>query len=172
MSIVIRYRGLRVPILETEMQLLQLPFISEGCILPLPDPNYGQRVAALVRLRSPPILRFGECEEAHTRSIGKPYIQVLRCHLRASLPMFMLPTALRILKDGEEIPRTLSMKVIKGKAVEKYFLPTKTSQLYNDVETWDPTKTEDIWPQKPWDWGGLRVGRDLQQHRGGSEVLF
>lgn len=159
-----------MPILETEMQLLQLPFISEGCILPLPDPNYGQRVAALVRLRSPPTPHFGDSEEIQT--IGKPYIQALRIHLRASLPMFMLPTALRILKDGEEIPRTQSMKVLKGKAIEKYFSPTKNSEVHIDVEMWDPHESEDIWPQKPWDWGGLRVGRGLQKHHGGSEVLF
>lgn len=146
-----------MPILQVETYLLQLPFISEGCILPVSDTESGERVAALVRFRAP--------EQPHTmagtnesQTPGKTHLQTLRSHLATALPIFMLPTVLRILRDGEEIPRTVSLKVIRRKAAELYFPLSVSWELPTDVEVWDVVKSLDGPPLKAWDWAGLSAG--------------
>ncbi|KFY90777.1 hypothetical protein V500_04957 [Pseudogymnoascus sp. VKM F-4518 (FW-2643)] len=149
----IRCQGLRVPILEVEMRLLQLPFISEGCILQASDAHNGQIVAALVRLRNPEKTYLGD--SGKVQRLEKPYLQVLRNSLGGALPTFMLPTALRILQDEEEIPRTPSLKVIRGKAAEQYFPRSKSCELLTNVEVLDLGNNRDSRTRKVWDWGGL-----------------
>ncbi|KAK5996008.1 Acyl-CoA ligase oryP [Cladobotryum mycophilum] len=148
----IKYRGMKVSIVETEMQLLQLPFISEGCILPVSHPSYGHIVAALIRLRDPKALH-------KTQTVENLDLTALRDVLRDKLPVFMLPTALRILEEGEEVPRTASLKVVRAKAAAEYFPLSNDGELPSNVETTD-LNDQEVWPQKAWDWGGLRVGKD------------
>ena len=153
-STVIRCQGLRVPILEVEMRLLQLPFISEGCILQASDAHNGQIVAALVRLRTPEKTYLGDSGKVQ-RLEEPPYLEVLRNSLGGALPTFMLPTALRILQDEEEIPRTPSLKIIRGKAAEQYFPRSKSCELLTNVEVLDLGNNRDSQARKVWDWGGL-----------------
>jgi malonyl-CoA/methylmalonyl-CoA synthetase len=49
----------------------------------------------------------------------------------------MMPTALRVLRDGEDIPRTDSMKVLRRKAAEKYFALSPRLELPMEVEKCD-----------------------------------
>ncbi|GES60561.1 amp-binding enzyme [Aspergillus terreus] len=56
----IRTLGLKVPILEIENRLMELPWIAEGCALPVTDNQLGQRVAVLPRNgdKQSPIYRY------------------------------------------------------------------------------------------------------------------
>jgi hypothetical protein len=46
----------------------------------------------------------------------------------------MLPTALRVLVDGEEISRTASLKVERRKAAEQYFALSENIYFPSEVE--------------------------------------
>ncbi|KIM94583.1 hypothetical protein OIDMADRAFT_60364 [Oidiodendron maius Zn] len=148
----IKCQGYKVQILKVEQALKDLPFISEGCILQVPDSNNSGRVAALVRFEdSVKAVQVG-CHGSFAT-----YLQFLREHLARTLPAYMLPTVLRILQDGEEIPQTVSNKVIRKKAVDQYFPLSKDSELPTDVELWDPETCHDNWIPRAWDWAGLQT---------------
>ncbi|KAB8274701.1 hypothetical protein BDV30DRAFT_225619 [Aspergillus minisclerotigenes] len=146
-----KFRGWQVSILEVELRLLELPFIHEGCILGAPEPDNGTRVAALVRFKSP--RASSACATCANGS--QPSLQLLRESLAADLPVYMLPTALRVLGEDEEIPRTASHKVIRSKAIEQYFPLTDSGEIAEPVELWDLGKSEPSGPRKIWEWGGL-----------------
>lgn len=151
-AIVVNCRGYKVQILLVEQCLKDLPFISDGCILPVPDENNSARVAALVRFepsaKPPNLARDGSLV---------PHLQFLREELATTLPAYMLPTALRVLQGREEIPLTTSNKVIREKATEQYFPLSTTFELPADVEVWDPETCRDSWTPRPWDWAGIQA---------------
>jgi malonyl-CoA/methylmalonyl-CoA synthetase len=126
---VIKIKGYKIPILQLEMSLLELPFITEGCILPITDENNSGRIAALIRLSA----SSRKLELKQHRS----YLGFLRDQLAPALPAYMLPTMLRILLDQDEIPRTVSLKVKRRQTVEKYFGLSDDLKLPVDVERWD-----------------------------------
>ncbi|KAJ5937048.1 hypothetical protein N7466_003498 [Penicillium verhagenii] len=98
----IRYRGLRVPILEVEENLLALPYISEAYVVPILDVFAGgSQVAAVVRFRK---------DHTNNTAASSPSLHAIRAELSSSLPDFKLPTLLRILTDGEDIPRSQAGK--------------------------------------------------------------
>lgn len=138
----VRYRGFKVPIVEVEIRLMELPFISEACIVSIPDKDASTRVAALVRFR-------------HDFSGGN--LVTVREHLSDKLLHYKLPTALRVLRKGEEIPLTVSGKVIRRRVVEQYFPLTGCCQLPADVELWDiHDEQKKDGPRRAWDWAGLQ----------------
>lgn len=121
---------------------MELPFISEACIVSIPDKEASTRVAAVVRF--------------HQGFSGGNLVTV-RKHLSEKLLQYKLPTALRILRNGDEIPLTVSGKVIRRKVVEKYFPLTEFCQLPADVELWDiHGEQKNDGSQKAWDWAGLQ----------------
>ncbi|KAL4758351.1 class I adenylate-forming enzyme family protein [Aspergillus foveolatus] len=140
----VKFRGYKVPILEVEMHLLDLPFIAEGCILSATSEDNGGQVAALVRFQA-----GGSC------------LKFLQDGLARSLPAYMLPTMLRVLRDGEEIPRSASLKVLRRKAVEQYFALSDDMKLPLNVEC--RCVDQDALPRPPraWDWGGLQSTREV-----------
>ena len=140
MSTVLRYHGFKVPIHEVESRLLDLPSVTEACIVSIPDKDATTRVAALVRLHQ-------EFLDTNLATIRK--------HLSENLLYYKLPTALRLLRSGEEIPLTVSGKVIRRKVVENYFPLTEDCQLPAEVEVWD-IRNEQTTLRKAWDWAGLQ----------------
>ncbi|KAE8309938.1 hypothetical protein BDV41DRAFT_590813 [Aspergillus transmontanensis] len=146
-----KFRGWQISILEVELRLLELPFIREGCILGAPEPDNGTRLAALVRFKSSKA--SSACATGANGS--QPLLQLLRESLAAELPVYMLPTALRVLGEDEEIPRTASHKVIRSKAIEQYFPLTESGAIAEPVELLDLGKSEPSGPRKIWEWGGL-----------------
>ncbi|KAF7171753.1 hypothetical protein CNMCM5623_004045 [Aspergillus felis] len=151
----IRTQGLKVPILEVENRLMELPWIAEGCALPVTDNQLGQRVAVLVRLRSHAEQSLCMDRVAVERRQAKSYLPLLRHQLGATLPAFMLPTALRILVDGEEIPRTPSLKPIRAKAVKQYFPQSDDWSLPDDIEVCGPWEHLTSRSPRAWDWSSL-----------------
>ncbi|MCJ1348491.1 hypothetical protein MMC31_006723, partial [Peltigera leucophlebia] len=91
----VRYHGFKVPIIEVEIRLMELPFISEACIVSIPDKEASTRVAALVRFH---------------QDFPSGNLVTVRKDLSEKLSHYKLPTALRVLRNGEEIPLTVSGK--------------------------------------------------------------
>ena len=98
---------------------MELPFISEACIVSIPDKDASTRVAALVRFH---------------QDFPSGNLFTVRQHLSDKLFPYELPTALRVLRNGEEIPLTVSGKVIRKRVVEIYFPATENCQLPANVE--------------------------------------
>ncbi|KAL4748746.1 hypothetical protein BDW72DRAFT_195488 [Aspergillus terricola var. indicus] len=153
----VKFRGYKVPILEVEMRLLDLPFIAEGCILSATFEDNGGRLAALVRFQAGGV---SDADSGYTEVTVPPSdqscLKFLQDNLAASLPAYMLPTMLRVLQDREEIPRSDSLKVLRRQAVEQYFALSDDMKLPLDVECRCVDQDVLTRPPKAWDWGGLQ----------------
>ncbi|KAL8789899.1 MAG: hypothetical protein Q9195_006609 [Heterodermia aff. obscurata] len=136
----LRYHGFKVPIHEVETCFMELPSITEACIVSIPDKDATTRVAALVRLH---------------QDFLDTNLATVRKQLSEKLLYYKLPTALRLLRAGEEIPLTVSGKVIRRKVVELYFPLTEYCELPAEVEVWD-IRNEQTMLRKAWDWAGLQ----------------
>ena len=129
-----------------ERGLTDLPYISEACVIGVPNHETGQLCAAVVRLRCgkmPP---------------GETPLGVIRSDLARTLPPFMLPVLLRILQDGEDLPRTISGKPIKRNILKDYFGimdGTPAQRVPAGIQQWAVPRRADG-EYKPWDWCGLQ----------------
>lgn len=91
---------------------MDLPYISEACVLPVPDHEVGGLVAALVRVKP------DTNEAAH----GNINLGRIRQDLSAAnLVSYKLPALLRILSNDEEVPQTATGKPRKKEALQRYF---------------------------------------------------
>ncbi|KJK61671.1 AMP-binding enzyme [Aspergillus parasiticus SU-1] len=142
---IINCSSVKIPVLHVEAALSRLPYISEAHVLPVADPRTGSRVAALVR-----------CREEHMSNLT---LHSLREDLCSYLPLVQLPTVLRVLYEGEEVPRTVSDKMIRGEAKQMFF-PQKAdpslSDLPTQVQFCDFKLDTDLRPRKMWDSGGVQ----------------
>lgn len=132
--------------MQLEQRLMELPYVSEAHVLPVLDYEAQGLAAALIRLRKSTL-----CQEEHSKiDLGK-----IREDLSSTLELYKLPTLLRILRDGEELPRTESEKVLKSKALEKYFhLSGYRPRDYSveGVECWSTLVDTSLY-KRPWDCG-------------------
>ncbi|KJZ74545.1 hypothetical protein HIM_06141 [Hirsutella minnesotensis 3608] len=137
---------LRIPIVDVESSLMDLPYIAEACVIGVPNYTTIQLCGALVRLKK------------HTQQ--QITLARIRSDLSASLPLYMLPCVLRLLKEGEHLPRTHSGKLIKKDILKEYFgnadgLPT--SGVSPDINVEQCAWPNLVWEgSKPWDGGGLQ----------------
>lgn len=131
-----------------EQTLLDLPYISDACVLAVPDHEAKELCAAVVRL-----------DETSGVSTSDINLARIRTDAMNSLPIYMLPAILRILKDGEEIPRTISGKAVR-KAICKEFLGTDKWWPHDnppaDVEYWGNMPPIFEAETRPWDWCGVQ----------------
>lgn len=121
-----------------ETRLAELPFLTEACIVSIPDSSASTCVAALVRF--------------NPGFVGN--LATIRNALSDKLAQYKLPTALRVLAVDEDIPTTVVGKVIRRRVVQRYFVPTGDYEVAPGVETWDITKKPE--KIKAWDWEGLQ----------------
>ena len=91
---ILKSGGYKLSALEIEAELRRHPAIADCAIVGVPDPQWGERVAAAVVLRS----------NTHLD------LETLRTWARDRLAPYKLPTALRILPD---LPRNALGKVVK-----------------------------------------------------------
>ena len=96
---IIKTGGYKVSALEIEAALLELEFIAECAVLGLPDEEWGERVAAVIVLRS-------ECTE-----------QELKAALKGKLAPYKIPSCW---KFCTELPRNAMGKVIKPELKEQF----------------------------------------------------
>ena len=88
----VKVRGFRVELGEIESVLTAHPDLVEAVAVPLPDPEAGNRITALVTLRA-----------------GAPVdAAALRAHCGSYLPLYMVPSAIEI---RAALPRTSTGKV-------------------------------------------------------------
>jgi malonyl-CoA/methylmalonyl-CoA synthetase len=103
--------------------------------------------AALVRLKRP------NGQDSYPQIID---LQKIRSDLALAIELYKLPALLRILQDGEEVPRTASDKAMKKKMLEQYFHISNyrpPQYAVKGVEFWGngiDTKVN----RQAWDWEG------------------
>lgn len=95
--------------MQVECSLQDLAYISQACVCAVPDPQATELCAAVVRLRN---------NGAH---LQQSILSRIRADLANVLPSCMLPAAIRILDDGEVIPKTQSGKIVRRFVAEKFF---------------------------------------------------
>jgi malonyl-CoA/methylmalonyl-CoA synthetase len=105
----IRFYSFRIPVMRVESNLQDLPYISEACVFAAPDPDATELCAAVARLR--------ENNPQGQRNI----LSRIRADLSKVLPSYMLPIVIRILKDGEEVPKTQSGKTVRRFVWKTFF---------------------------------------------------
>ncbi|KAL6695373.1 acyl-CoA synthetase-like protein [Trichoderma pleuroticola] len=144
----LRFHEYTISVLELEQRLADLPYVCEAHVLPVRDHHAGGLAAALVR----PCKRDTD-EETHDITL-----RTIREDLAgAGVVSYKLPTLLRIIPDGEQVPHTASGKAQKTEALRKYFnivghLPD--GYEYEGVEYWG-NKLDLATSARLFDWGGL-----------------
>ena len=130
---------------EIEDYILGLPEIQESMVLGVEDEGCGERVAAIIRSRS-----------TLNENSTTPSLAWLRDNLTAStpLPKYKLPTLLKVLQSGEQVPRTSSGKPSKRLARSQYFPHGFANNV--EVEVLDLNNISNV-TQRAWDYDGLGV---------------
>lgn len=138
---------------------MELPYISEAYVLPVRDVEIYHHVAALVRFQPPAV--NSALNGSTPQSPKELTLQALRADLSAmQVARYKLPTLLRVLDEGEEVPRTNSEKIKRDDVVNMYFPQSddwKVEDLPEKVQVWDLQKDESE-PKvvRSWDWSGLQ----------------
>ncbi|KAL4929909.1 uncharacterized protein BDV17DRAFT_290263 [Aspergillus undulatus] len=139
----------KVPRGQVEAALIALPYIAEGYIMPVADPQCDTRTAALVRFRK------NESDFGHK----KLDLQTIRNDLatKLGLPAYQLPTVLRVLRDDEVVPRTWSEKTAMMRAVHQFFpLDNETMICGEETEVLDVSEFMKMQTTKLWELSGMR----------------
>jgi malonyl-CoA/methylmalonyl-CoA synthetase len=100
-SDIIKCGGYKVSALEIESVLLEHPDMRECCVLGLPDETYGEKIAAVVVLKT-------------EQSIS---LDQIRDFAKDKLALYKLPTILFIMN---ELPRNAMGKVVKGELKKNF----------------------------------------------------
>ncbi|KAK2855710.1 hypothetical protein FQN49_004921 [Arthroderma sp. PD_2] len=138
-----------IPRIPVELAILNLPYISEGYVLRIPDHEDRAVSGALIRVKKNTVMqRDMTIEKLHSDLTGK-------------LPAYMRPYLLRVLADDEHIPLTHSQKPSKRGILKQFFGVTDFWNREN------PAPGVQVWPTKfdvsdksnatdgnPWDFAG------------------
>jgi long-chain acyl-CoA synthetase len=89
---------------EVEAAILEHPLVKDVAVIGLPDPEYGEQVAAMIQVADP------------ARSTALP--DELRTSLAATLAKFKIPTSYKLTEH--ELPRTATGKVLKRELRELF----------------------------------------------------
>ncbi len=149
---VIIYRFTKISALQVEASLLDLPYISEACVLGIPHTIAKELCGAIVRLRPGGALTADQIT-----------FERIRSDLARVLPTYMLPTLLRVLTGDEFLPTTSAGKPIKGDIRRGFFKTTDWWPIEDppaQVEYWSDKAVTTIGEkdlQRPWDWCGMQM---------------
>ncbi|KAM3504887.1 hypothetical protein MY11210_008183 [Beauveria gryllotalpidicola] len=140
----------KVPRILVELEISNLPYISEAYVLRVPDHEERAVCGAIVRVKT----------DAGTDMQGHVSIEKLHADLSSTLPKYMRPYLLRVLGD-EQIPLTSSQKPNK---------PLMLRQFFGVTDFWNAEKPKpgvQVWPMRlamssnpnstdvqPWDFAG------------------
>jgi malonyl-CoA/methylmalonyl-CoA synthetase len=126
---IIKSGGYKISALDIEREMLGLTYVSEVMVVGVPDEEFGERVAALVRTKDE-----REVMEIERHLLPKRLdLQRLRGDLKTRLAGYKMPTVLRVIT--EEIPKSVTGKVEKKALGPKFFPPEKYHNL-PEVEIW------------------------------------
>ncbi|RDL35780.1 Uncharacterized protein BP5553_06392 [Venustampulla echinocandica] len=146
------YRFSKIPALLVENSLLDLPYISQACVLGIPHTVAKELCAAIIRLH----------QDANT-VLDQITFDQIRSDLAKTLPAYMLPTLLRILREDEALPLTSIGKPIKREIRTVFFKTTDWWSIENpplDVEYWNNKAVASIGEKdlrRPWDWCAQQI---------------
>ena len=143
-SSVIRFSGYKVFALDVEDALLKNPHISTAVVLGVADHTVGQRVSALI------VIEPTSSQQLTLATLRRSLA------LEQHIPVYKLPTLLRVLDPWEEIPQTQSGKVSKASVREKFFSSNDVTS--EKVEVWDLKRKDEGFPGRAWDWAGIGEG--------------
>lgn len=144
-SSVVRFSGWKVFTLDVEDALLNIPHIAAAVVLGVDDDTVGQRVSALIVTKP-------QLEQSLPQKVSLATLRRTLA-LEQQLPVYKLPTLMRVLAPGEEIPRTNSGKVSKASARKKFFASDDLDS--EKVEAWDLNRKDEDLPTRAWDWAGI-----------------
>lgn len=130
---IIKSGGYKISALDIEREILGLPYISEVAVVGVEDEEFGQRVAAVVSLRSDQEI-YGT--DGRRKRLT---LDILRRHLRSRLAGYKLPTILR-LWDGD-LPKNQTGKVPKKEFGTRVF-PCPGWQTDPNVQVWRSGKAD------------------------------
>lgn len=132
---IIKSGGYKISALDIERECLGLPYIEEVMCVGVEDDEFGQRVAAAVKLREDQdIYACQPNQEGRHLTIDD-----LRRDLRGRLAGYKLPTLLRVLQ--EELPKTASGKVQK-KLLGPQLFPCPGWERVSEIQAWRNSKLE------------------------------
>ncbi|KAM0461603.1 hypothetical protein ACHAPV_004311 [Trichoderma viride] len=149
----ILFRHYRIPSVQVEVALTALPYVTEACVLGVPDNEAKEICAAVVRL-TPEQEQLQSRHSEQTINLAR-----LRKDTNEALPKYMLPVLVKVLGPGEEMPQTVSQKPIKSQIIKKYFGVDRSWSAENSisgVEYWGSMPLPVEADTKMWDWLGLQ----------------
>ncbi|KAE8357698.1 hypothetical protein BDV27DRAFT_164283 [Aspergillus caelatus] len=123
--------------LKVEAALMALPYVVEVVVVAVPDPSCANQIAVVIRPR--------------VAAVANVSLNGVRSDLAHSLPVYTLPTKLRVLGEEETLPRSVSEKINKKETLRRYFEGNSAK-----VEACAPPQIKKNKPQKAWDWAGLQ----------------
>ncbi|KAE8418844.1 hypothetical protein BDV36DRAFT_294699 [Aspergillus pseudocaelatus] len=123
--------------LKVEAALMALPYVVEVVVVAVPDPSCANQIAVVIRPR--------------VAAVANVSLNGVRSDLAHSLPVYTLPTKLRVLGEEETLPRSVSEKINKKETLRRYFEGNSAK-----VEACAPPQIKKDKPQKAWDWAGLQ----------------
>ncbi|KAH8669429.1 hypothetical protein BGZ61DRAFT_557992 [Ilyonectria robusta] len=132
----IRFKGLKMYAADIEDKINELPYVHESAVMPVTDQEFGQRVAAVIQVKSQHEL---------------PSLKQLRYDLQPSLPQYKMPTIITLV-DGPLL-RTTTGKLAKT-AIRKNYVETETSPAVHK-ERWYISYESGPRRNFMWDWAGM-----------------
>ncbi|KAH6843247.1 hypothetical protein B0I37DRAFT_330943 [Chaetomium sp. MPI-CAGE-AT-0009] len=143
------FRYFQIPALTVEACLMELPYVADACVLGVPYHEARQLCGAVIQLR-------------HDDTQRAVNLASIRADLAGVLPAYMLPVVLRVLGDGEQLPRTHSGKPVKKKILSELLGCTEwfpADSLPERVEYCGSWPVIDEKTARPWDLGGMQRAR-------------
>ncbi|KAH0846872.1 putative AMP-binding enzyme [Fonsecaea pedrosoi] len=119
---ILKSGGYKVSALDIEREILSLPYIKEVSVVGVPDDEFGQRIGAVVQMRS-------------DQGIENLKLDDLRADLRKNLAGYKLPTLLRVIET--ELPKSVTNKVVKKTLGPLYF--PENYRSIPEVQVWKHT---------------------------------
>jgi malonyl-CoA/methylmalonyl-CoA synthetase len=116
---ILKSGGYKISAIEIERALQELPYVKEVAVVGVPDEEYGQRVAAMLVVKS-----LGTAD----LSLG-----TIRHDIKDKLAKYKMPTLLRLLEG--ELPKGPTGKVQK-KVLGETFFPSPGWEADKKVEVW------------------------------------
>ena len=126
---------------DIEEKIACLPSVKEVMVFRVIDEISAEQVGTIIRLSNP------------TTSMT---LKDLRAQLtmKELLPRYKLPFALKVLKQGEQIPMSSAGKPSKARAAEMFFPGGWTKSP--DIDVWKGGEGEEEQvPKKAFDWAGI-----------------
>lgn len=126
---IIKSGGYKISALDTERELLGLPYIAEAMVVGVADEELGQRMAALISVHED---LTGDILQSYGNTEFFVTLEDVRRDMRDKLAGYKLPTLMRIVSG--ELPKTATGKVQK-KLLGQQFFPTDYQSCV-EVQKW------------------------------------